>query len=379
MNYSNFQTLINQNPEKLQSESTQFDEIVLNWCNFESDIIPEYQTNKETISLLSDEIIENKIFRYPVFSPTNKIDESRAIILLHGLNERNWNKYYSWAYSLCQKTKRTVILFPLAFHINRSPQSWSNPRYLEKLYSIRKTILGPDRSVSYANMAISSRLWENPLRFFHSGKQTLQDIEKLIGIIQDGKHSYIGKNTGFDIFAYSIGAFLAEIALIENKNNLYSDSKLFIFCGGGTFNSMSGNSRSIIDRFAFEKLTSYYSSQFKANDTLTDPLEVSFKAMIDENNFRDIRKSFFSKNSHRISGILLKKDKVMSYSGLEQAVGYELAHSNFQYIDFGYDYSHEQPFPQNSNDQRPAIDESFELVFDVASRFFKPMTNNFMA
>jgi len=196
MNYSNFQTLINQNPEKLQSESTQFDEIVLNWCNFESDIIPEYQTNKETISLLSDEIIENKIFRYPVFSPTNKIDESRAIILLHGLNERNWNKYYSWAYSLCQKTKRTVILFPLAFHINRSPQSWSNPRYLEKLYSLRKTILGPDRSVSYANMAISSRLWENPLRFFHSGKQTLQDIEKLIGIIQDGKHSYIGKNTG---------------------------------------------------------------------------------------------------------------------------------------------------------------------------------------
>ena len=75
-------------------------------------------------------IQENKSFSYTVFTPrgTKKID--KAILLLHGLNERNWDKYLTWAEYLALATGKAVILFPIAFHMNRTPGTWYNPRAL---------------------------------------------------------------------------------------------------------------------------------------------------------------------------------------------------------------------------------------------------------
>jgi len=43
--------------------------------------------------LADNEIIENKDFRYPVFMPEGYKQTNRAIVLLHGLNEKSCYKY----------------------------------------------------------------------------------------------------------------------------------------------------------------------------------------------------------------------------------------------------------------------------------------------
>jgi hypothetical protein len=68
-------------------------------------------------------ISENISFSYPVFIPEDKTSR-KAILLFHGLNERSWVKYLVWAYWLSELTGSYVVLFPISFHINRSPSSW---------------------------------------------------------------------------------------------------------------------------------------------------------------------------------------------------------------------------------------------------------------
>ncbi len=75
----------------------------------------------------NDLISENQSFSYPVFVPGN-VESKKVILLLHGLNERSWLKYLVWAYYLAENTDSYVILFPISFHINRSPASWKDPR-----------------------------------------------------------------------------------------------------------------------------------------------------------------------------------------------------------------------------------------------------------
>src|SRR5690554_2612645 len=121
--------------------------------------------------LASDNYInENISFSYPVFIPhkTKIKNYEEAIILLHGLNERNWDKYLTWAEYLCVNSGKPVILFPIAYHINRAPSSWSNPRKMITLLNQRKEKYDDDRSMSFANVALSSRLSQNPERFYRS-------------------------------------------------------------------------------------------------------------------------------------------------------------------------------------------------------------------
>ena len=118
---------------------------------------------------VNDSLIpENYHFSYPVFAPGNRSSE-KVILLLHGLNERSWVKYLAWAYWLARNTDSYVVLFPISFHINRSPESWSDPRKMLNLMKLRKSTLGEIRMSSFANAALSNRLSEDPMRFFNSG------------------------------------------------------------------------------------------------------------------------------------------------------------------------------------------------------------------
>ena len=75
------------------------------------------------------DVPENLRFRYAIFSPKGHGDRfGGATVLLHGLNEKSWHKYLAWAVRLVEETGRPVILFPLAFHMNRAPSPWSNAR-----------------------------------------------------------------------------------------------------------------------------------------------------------------------------------------------------------------------------------------------------------
>ncbi len=94
------------------------------------------------------EIPENKSFSYPVFTPAN-LKSDKVILLLHGLNERSWIKYLVWAYYLAQYTDSYVILFPISFHINRSPSSWKDPRAMVNLLKEQKLLTREYRYVEF--------------------------------------------------------------------------------------------------------------------------------------------------------------------------------------------------------------------------------------
>lgn len=316
-------------------------------------------------------IVENISFEYPVFTPSGRVKQEEAILLLHGLNERSWNKYLTWAESLCSNTGKPVILFPIAFHVNRAPLTWSNPRKLTNLLNFRKDKYSGDRTISYANVALSERISQKPERFYQSGRQTWNDLALLFEGIKSGRHPLLKEGAKIDIFAYSIGAFLSQVVLMANQKDLFSDSRLFMFCGGSIFRSMSGISRKILDRPAFEKLQQYYIYHFGSEARPVWERDNAFNAffrMISPERFRLEREKIFASLKEKIRGIVLSNDLVIPYNGVLEALGRENCESTIQLLDFPFDYTHETPFPHNLRE--PAlVDSAFKNVFSQAAEF----------
>src|SRR5450759_1235098 len=261
---------------------------------FQSDLpINEFSNQSD------DLIAENRSFSYPVFTPPNRKSD-KVILLLHGLNERSWVKYLVWAFYLAQYTDSYVILFPISFHINRCPSSWKDPRAMLTFMKSRNSTLGNIDMSSFANIALSNRLTEDPMRFFNSGYQTTVDICKLISGIKNGEHEIIPRTNKINIFAYSIGAFLAEIIIMGNPENHFTDSKLFIFCGGSVFSNMQGSSKLIMDSVAFRRVYNFYLNDFERTLYGKSPLNdffcssqvgMAFRAMIDLDRLKTFREN----------------------------------------------------------------------------------------
>lgn len=324
-------------------------------------------------------INENICFEYPIFTPSGRkrLNNDNAILLLHGLNERSWSKYLTWAEYLCYYCGKPVILFPISFHINRAPLSWSNPRTMMNLLNLRREKYNNDRSISFANVALSHRLSQSPERFYMSGRQTWTDISNLFEEIINGRHPLFKEGTKIDIFSYSIGSFLSQVALMSNQKNLYADTKLFMFCGGSIFNIMQGISRSIMDKPAFKKIQDYYLYHF-GSDTLQnetgkkwkrDSAYEAFFSMISADRLQSQRESFFTSLGKKIKGIALEKDVVIPYKGIQDALGRKNSETIIELIDFDFLYSHENPFPLNCKD-KTSVNSAFNRVFTNAVDFF---------
>jgi pimeloyl-ACP methyl ester carboxylesterase len=330
------------------------------------------------LNAIPDEAIrENLSFSYPVFKSSNPAKNKQAIILLHGLNERSWSKYLVWAYFLTLHTGRPVILFPIAFHMNRSPEAWGNPRVMSSILTARKQRLGEVPMSSFANVALSERLCEDPLRFFTSGQQSAADLVQLTKQLSNGGHPLFEKGTTVDLFAYSIGAFLAQILLLGNPGGLYSDSRLFLFCGGAFFDQMDGVSKLIMDQQAFDKLRHFYineldqemnRSELLKNSMNKTEMGQSFLAMLSVNNLKAFREDVFQKLKHRIQAVTLLKDKVIPATGILQAMNRFV---NVEVMDFPYMYSHENPFPLMSGTDSILVDNSFNKIFSKAAAFLQ--------
>ena len=349
-------------------------EVEIRFFNFNStyDFIHAAKVSKN--ALLDGSIVENLQFSYPVFFPKKTGKQNKAIVLLHGLNERNWDKYLCWAEYLAVHTKRPVILFPIAYHMNRSPNLWSDPRLMSILVKKRQERIGESRTLCFANVALSERLSEDPVRFYTSGKQTIDDLTQLTLSLQNGDHPMFSKETTVDFFAYSIGSFLAEIALMINPLNLFNRSKLFVFCGGSIFRSMFGESRFIMDKTAYDKLMDFYQNKWlleaKNFDAAEDVVKDSFSSMISPEIERERREHFFSRMGDKIFGISLKKDLVMPFGGVEACMGDKIATKKIKLLDFPYAYSHESPFPTRDKIEPKILNNSFNLVFSSAVSFF---------
>jgi len=326
-------------------------------------------------SVTDDYIEENKTFAYTCFVPSTQKQYKEAIILLHGLNERNWNKYLTWAEFLAKETHKPVILFPIAFHMNRTPSLWSNPRQILPWVTKRKEEINNNDNLTFANLALSWRISRNPLRFYASGRESVFNICQLVQEIKNGEHPLFLKNTSVDLFAYSIGALLSQVLLLANPNELFNHTRLFMFCGGSIFSEMNGNARDIMDKESYERMSYFYQNDFLNKHNLPycfkeDVLEKAFKAMIRPDFMQEERESFFRQACHRIKAISLKKDIVMPTAGIVKALG-KTSEKILEELDFSFPYSHQVPFPVNSEFDKKEVDKAFQSVLGKGVSFLR--------
>ncbi len=339
-------------------------------------------TNKYFFRVLDasdEEINENKNFQYLLLQKENETKSNKVIILFHGLNERSWEKYLPWATELNRITGKAVLFFPIAFHMNRAPVFWSNPRLMSEVAKERQALFPDIIDNSFANTAISIRLSYSPKRFLVSGLQTYHDVLRLVKEIKNDEHLMISSNAGIDIFSYSMGAFLGEMLMMINSGNYFDNSKLFIFCGGPTLDLMAPVSRAIIDSEADSALRNYFMNNFleKINDdkilreyfTKHRNETEYLKSFLQYENNRILREERLSELKDQISILALVKDKVIPATGISKTFeNFKTKLSHIEYLNFEHKYSHENPFPV-SEKERAIIDLNFKYTFKLAGGF----------
>lgn len=327
------------------------------------------------------QMTENASFTFPIVFPRAGVSYGRAMLMFHGINERSWKKYLPWAYTLAERTGQPVILFPMAFHVNRGKRCWTSPQAMQALLEQRQSLNGQENS-TFANVAISQRLHEAPVRFYLAGHQSAEDIVQLIGLINRGGVEGLRKGAQVDAFAYSIGAMLAQALFIVNPNGIFDGAKMFMLCGGSHFSTMRGCTRLIMDRVAYTALRSFFMNDFLgqldgasafAEYFRSNPLGVGLSTMIEPTRNAALFGQRMAALAGRLSVITLRDDQVIPSRCIQEAFA-EIAPSmgpNFiRELHFEYDYRHEMPFPIFKDRMSERVDAAFEEVFGYATDFF---------
>lgn len=325
-------------------------------------------------------IEQNKKFKYYILMPEGVEKTDRVTFMFHGFNEKNWDKYLPWGQAICERTQSAIIFFPIAFHMHRAPSAWSEKRKMFALSEKRKKQFPNIINCTLSNVAISKRLHSMPQRFIWSGLQTYYDIIQFIESCKNGEHALIDKDFHFDIFAYSIGGFLAEILKLSNYKHYFDTSKVCLFCSGAVFNRLSPVSKFILDSEADVALYSYLvehiDSFIKSDAHLChyfgeNHLEGKvFKAMLEYKKCRELREGLLKQSENDIMAISLKKDTVIpSFEIINTLQGaYRDINIEVTEYDFPYTYTHENPFPVNTTTPE-LINKSFDKIFDKVGTF----------
>ena len=329
------------------------------------------------------DIKENISFRYPVFLPEGYKQTNRAIVLLHGLNEKSWDKYLPWARELVLRTGHAVILFPISFHMNRTPDKWVEPRTMSGLSHLRDDKYEDQACSTFANAALSERLDNMPERFALSGYQSIMDLLNLVNHISSGKHPVFKEDTEIHFFGYSIGAFLAQVLMIANPDGIFDKSRFVLFAGGTVFSQINGISRFIIDKHAFDQLRKYYLNQTswrrRTLKTYVKQMNVknisrAFMAMLSPEYFSALRESVFTEFSDRLLVYSLKEDEVFPEEHILDVFNSSGVWVNR--LDFPYDYCHETPFPVSKKAEiSTAVDKEFDKLFKEVGHFLRDESN----
>ncbi|MCI5056889.1 MAG: DUF6051 family protein [Flavobacteriales bacterium] len=339
-----------------------------------------YEKEVPEIFLEDSNIESNVNFHYYLFTPEDQICED-VIFMFHGLNERKWDKYFPWASELVNRTGKAVILFPLAFHMNRAPDSWSSKANMFLVSNLRTEKRPANSFSSFLNAAISTRLEAVPQRLFWSGLQTFMDFVRLVAKIKNGQHKGIKEGANVDMFGYSIGAFFAIIALMANPKNYFSNSKLACFCGGCTLDRMNPVSKYIMDSKSFLSLQSFFIEQLNCNFNEEQRLrhyffddhqsEPYFTRFLSYQHYKEDRERRLKELEKQIMAITLKKDEIIAPVEVINTLNGDYRDINIpvDILDFDYTYNHVQPFratPRN----REEVNAAFEQVFAKTANFY---------
>ncbi|MBP7864988.1 MAG: hypothetical protein KA419_03480 [Acidobacteria bacterium] len=333
------------------------------------------------LDLRDSRVRENREFRYPVFHPRGDGRARDALLFFHGFNEKYWHKYLPWAYRLAERTGRTVILFPIAFHMNRAPLAWIDRRLMHRASEQRKHEFPAVIGSSLSNAAISIRLQAKPQRFCWSGLQTYHDAVRLLEDIRAGEHPLVEPGAVVDLFGYSIGCLLSQVLLMTDPAGILSDARLCCFCGGAVFNRMSPVSRFILDSEAnvalysclVEHLDSHLRDDARLRHHLGEahPEGVNFRSMLSYNVMRKEREAHFRRLGPRLLAVALEQDTVIppwEVRNTLQGSDRDLP-AGVETLDFPYPCRHEDPFPVVEPLRAP-VDEAFRGVFDLVADFY---------
>jgi len=324
----------------------------------------------------------NKSFDYYILKRADIDNAEGTIIFFHGLNEKRWDKYLPWAYELSQRTNKAIVLYPIAFHMNRAEEIWSDRHAMVEVSNFRKKNFKDNSDCSFVNAAISSRLEAHPQRIFWSGFQTYSDVIAVVKNIRSNNVKSISPQSSFDLFGYSIGSFLSMILKMANPEEIFKDSKLFCFCGGMTIDRMFPISKYIMDSRAAIKMQTVFaellSSDFKSDirlghfqDEKLHPQESWFKMMLRYNYFQKERERRIKEIQSQVKAYVLEKDEVappMEALNTLQG-GYRSIKVDVEIQDFPFDYSHMVPFPLTNKIQEE-VTEAFEKFIQSASEFY---------
>lgn len=323
---------------------------------------------------------ENQSFKYQIIKPKGTSKAKKTTFLFHGFNEKDWSKYLPWAKAISDGTGSAIILFPIAFHMQRAPKHWSDIRKMYRLSEHRKKKFPNIVHSTFSNVAISMRLHSMPQRFIWSGLQTYYDVIQLISEIKEGNNIHIDKDFTFDIFSYSIGGFLAQILKLTNYNNYFENSKVCLFCSGATFNRLSSVSKFILDSEANVALYSYLVEHFdkmlERDNVLNHYIKEGhqegkiFSSMLDYQKMREFREELLRKHEHQIYALSLTQDDVIPAFEIMNTLksAYRNINIRMDEMDFEYDYIHENPFPTSRVDSS-LVDKNFQKVFDKVCQF----------
>lgn len=329
----------------------------------------------EVLDVYDSQIKENTHFRYHLFMPGRQQKASELVVMLHGFNEKSWIKYYPWAERIAAQTGKAVLLFPIAFHMNRAPYAWSDTRGMFNASEQRKKLFPLILHSSLTNVAISTRLHAKPQRFVWSGLQTYYDLIQLVEHIKSGEHPAIEATASIDLFGYSIGAFLSEIVLMANHKNYFSNSKLVLFCGGPVFNRISPVSKFILDSetnvhlysFLVEHLESFLNNDERLKHYLSDKHEegMCFRSMLNYSDLQDFREERLQQIAGRLYALALNGDTVMyphevmnTLQGKNRNIPVAV-----DTLDLPYHFIHEAPFPAAIKNAS-LVDDAFDTVFN---------------
>ncbi len=345
--------------------------------------VPDERQDAEAPGLHASRVQENHAFRYHVFVPGAGGRARGVILLFHGFNEKHWHKYLPWAHRLTARTGKAVILFPIAFHMNRAPSAWSDRRLMHRVCEERKRTFPAIIASTLSNAAISSRLHSRPDRFFWAGLQSYHDVVQLLDEIATGAHPLVDPDAGVDLFGYSIGCLLAQILLMTDPGGRLRDARLCMFCGGAVFNRMSPVSRFILDSECNVALYSYVvehlESHVRANERLrhhlgeAHPEGLNFRSMLHAVVLRKEREAHFRRLGSRLLAITLESDTVIppgEVMNTLQGAARNLP-ARVEVVEFPYPSRHEDPFPVLAPIRGP-VDEAFTTVFDRIAAFLGP-------
>lgn len=329
--------------------------IELVFRTFESDAAAAAGTDRN--------IGENCRFTYPVMRRAGGGKSRGVIILLHGLNERSWDKYLAWALKMIRDTGKTVICFPLAFHINRTPPAWLERGGQLDLCRHRKELTPGLEESTFVNALLSERLDENPERFLSSGIQSYQDLILLHDQIRGGRFDDIHPETDIDFLTYSIGATLGQVLLMDSPGGRFDRSRLFVFCGGAVIRKTNPLSKAILDNKAVQSLLSFLgkaATPLWQNSTTSVSGVRWFRTLLDETVLQAEREARLAELGGRISAVALAADKVIPADVVARTNP-----GRTVILDFPYPYKHETPFPSFKRDFA-LVDDAFNEVFDRA-------------